>query len=594
MSPLVDNTGLGVGDEVWLEANNLDLRAGSEDVNSIWALEDRGVTVHYDPVAFFPDPALEAAVSSALGIPPEAMSRAALGSLPGLVANTCGISDLTGIEYCVNLGSLDLGGNQITDISPLSGLTQLSLLSLCGNQIDDISALVHNTGLGMGDGVLLEDNNLELWPGSEDMLNIEALKNRGVTVFHDMVIGAQCPVDLSVTDPDGLVIDKNSSEIPGATYIEQDTNGDGELDDYVIIPYPKLGDYQVNVIPEPDASPTDTFSLMIMAGGVTTVMAEEEQVIDIPPEPYTAESTDDGTVQASPVADAEGPYVVQKGFPAAFDGSGSYDPDGTIVSYEWDFDSDGIWDANSTTPTVTHIYVGTGLYTVTLKATDDDGGTGQSVHQYVAVYDPDGGFVTGGGWINSPDEAYVPDPSLTGKATFGFVSKYTTGADTPTGNTEFQFKVADLNFHSGDYDWLVIAGAKAMYKGTGTINGEGEYRFMLTAIDGELTPNTDADMFRIRIWVEDEATGEETVVYDNHSDGEDGTQAIGGGSIVIHGEGSQSNDSDGGSGTASLVQREDGDFLSTIPALDLLILNLCIVAGFITLRLVERRRKLSD
>jgi hypothetical protein len=109
--------------------------------------------------------------------------------------------------------------------------------------------------------------------------------------------------------------------------------------------------------------------------------------------------------------------------------------------------------------------------------------------RYVVVYDQDGGFVTGGGWINSPIEAYTADPTLEGKASFGFVSKYKKGADTPSGNTEFQFKAGDLNFHSNDYDWLVIAGAKAQYKGTGTINGAGSYGFKLFAIDDKLTPS---------------------------------------------------------------------------------------------------------
>jgi hypothetical protein len=36
------------------------------------------------------------------------------------------------------------------------------------------------------------------------------------------------------------------------------------------------------------------------------------------------------------------------------------------------------------------------------------------------------------------------------------------------------------------YDWLVIAGVNAKCKGVGTINGEGEYRFVLTATDGGL------------------------------------------------------------------------------------------------------------
>ena len=58
------------------------------------------------------------------------------------------ISDLTGIEYCVNLYHLDLDGNQISDISPLSGLTNLGILGLGGGiQISDISPLSSLTNL---------------------------------------------------------------------------------------------------------------------------------------------------------------------------------------------------------------------------------------------------------------------------------------------------------------------------------------------------------------------------------------------------------------------------------------------------------------
>ena len=58
-----------------------------------------------------------------------------------------------------------------------------------------------------------------------------------------------------------------------------------------------------------------------------------------------------------------------------------------------------------------------GVYTIKLTVSDDDGGGGNSIYQYVVVYEPDGGFVTGGGWFISPVGAYVSNPSLTGKAT---------------------------------------------------------------------------------------------------------------------------------------------------------------------------------
>ena len=183
-----------------------------------------------------------------------------------------------------------------------------------------------------------------------------------------------------------------------------------------------------------------------------------------------------------------------------------------------------------------HIYSTPGIYTVKLTIRDDDGGFDTEQFQYVVVYDPDGGFVTGGGWIDSPAGSYRPDPSAIGRANFGFVSKYKNGATVPTGQTEFQFKAGNLNFHSSSYDWLVVSGARAQYKGTGTINGAGAYRFMLTVIDGAINGGGGVDKFRIRIWDNDSGT----LVYDTHiesddtSDTAEPTTPLQGGNIVIH------------------------------------------------------------
>ena len=117
-----------------------------------------------------------------------------------------------------------------------------------------------------------------------------------------------------------------------------------------------------------------------------------------------------------------------------------------------------------------------GVYAVTARA-----GGCLVAEALVAVYDPTAGFVTGGGWIYSEAGADKVNESAEGKATFGFVSKYKKGANVPTGQTEFQFKAGDLNFHSSEYQWLVVNrdGTNAQFKGTGTINGTGEYKFML-------------------------------------------------------------------------------------------------------------------
>lgn len=201
--------------------------------------------------------------------------------------------------------------------------------------------------------------------------------------------------------------------------------------------------------------------------------------------------------------------------------------DAHTATWNWGDGSTTTQAAILSSNSASHTYTAPGVYTLSVTITDAAGASDTETFQYVVIYDPNGGFVTGGGWITSPLGAYTPEPSLTGKATFGFVSKYQKGANIPTGNTEFQFHVANMNFKSSSYDWLVIAGTKAQYKGTGTINGMGEYKFMLTAIDGS------PDKFRIKIW--DKATGD--VIYDNQlgaSDTADPTTAIQGGSIVVH------------------------------------------------------------
>ncbi len=187
---------------------------------------------------------------------------------------------------------------------------------------------------------------------------------------------------------------------------------------------------------------------------------------------------------------------------------------------------------NSSTISGSHTYSTPGVYTVTLTIEDICNKIAESTFQYVVIYDPAGGFVTGGGWINSPAGGYAAEPAATGKANFGFVSKYQKGATVPTGNTEFEFKAAGMNFNSTAYEWLVIAGAKAKYKGEGTINGTGNYGFFLTAIDGQVSGSGSIDKFRIKIW--DKVTG--ATVYDNNIDRADDaepTTALGGGSIVI-------------------------------------------------------------
>lgn len=81
------------------------------------------------------------------------------------------------------------------------------------------------------------------------------------------------------------------------------------------------------------------------------------------------------TMFAKPFAWAGGPYSARIGTQIVLDGSGSFDVDGIIVSYEWDVDGDGSYEYSSTTPTQAVTPTGTDRL-VGLRVTDSDGNVG--------------------------------------------------------------------------------------------------------------------------------------------------------------------------------------------------------------------------
>ena len=177
-----------------------------------------------------------------------------------------------------------------------------------------------------------------------------------------------------------------------------------------------------------------------------------------------------------------------------------------------------------------HTYGSAGIFTICVTVTDDDGGSDTECAENSVVFDPSAGFVTGGGWISAEPGSVPADPSASGPGRFGFVAKYHDGAGVPVGNTQFQSRSGDLNFHSTSYEWLVVGGSQATYMGTGTVNGNDGYSFMVSTVDGG---KAGPDRFRIKIWETDSGT----VVFDNQPGGADADAAmhpITKGSIVIH------------------------------------------------------------
>jgi len=178
-----------------------------------------------------------------------------------------------------------------------------------------------------------------------------------------------------------------------------------------------------------------------------------------------------------------------------------------------------------------HTYASPGVYTLLLRVADDDGGATSASFQYVVIYDPDGGFVTGGGWFYTPQGSYAADPSFTGRTHIGFNAKYQQGASLPSGEIQLTLQGNQFVFHGGDYEWLVVTGSRAQVRGTGSLDGQGGYGFLLSVVDA--SGSGGQDVVRMKIWRLQ--SGE--VIYDSlmgHTDDEAPTAPLDGGSVVVH------------------------------------------------------------
>ncbi|MFA7170003.1 MAG: metallophosphoesterase, partial [Candidatus Paceibacterota bacterium] len=65
-------------------------------------------------------------------------------------------------------------------------------------------------------------------------------------------------------------------------------------------------------------------------------------------------------------------YSANEGMEIVFDGSASSDSDGNIILYEWDFDGDGAYDADSVVSTMSHIYGDDYEGKIFLRVTDNE------------------------------------------------------------------------------------------------------------------------------------------------------------------------------------------------------------------------------
>jgi hypothetical protein len=97
-----------------------------------------------------------------------------------------------------------------------------------------------------------------------------------------------------------------------------------------------------------------------------------------------------------PVADAGSDQIVYMQYSPTmmvkvyFNGSNSYEPDGNIIDFSWDFGDGSTGSGESTS----HVYFSQGNYTVTLLVIDDDGATGTDTVMITVIEPPAGNIST--------------------------------------------------------------------------------------------------------------------------------------------------------------------------------------------------------
>jgi len=156
----------------------------------------------------------------------------------------------------------------------------------------------------------------------------------------------------------------------------------------------------------------------------------------------------------------------------AFDGSDSFDDDGTVMDYSWDFGDGG----TSALTSPSHTYTTPGIYTVTLTVTDDEGAT-DSDEVRITVSKPvsSGNGILREWWLNIGSGDAISD--LTGAAGY---------PDLPDGSEI----VTDL--FEGPVDWADEYGTRI--RGYFIAPQSGAYTFWIATDDnGELWLSTDED-----------------------------------------------------------------------------------------------------
>ncbi|MGD8394257.1 MAG: PKD domain-containing protein [Candidatus Eiseniibacteriota bacterium] len=227
-----------------------------------------------------------------------------------------------------------------------------------------------------GSGSSDPDGTVESW----DWMFGDGTTGSGETTTHSYGTAGSYTVTLTVTDNDAMTSSCSTTatvteeEVPpvcdaggpyaGVPDIDVTFDGSGSSDpDGTIDSYAwDFGDGSTGS----GVAPTHAYTAL---GSYTVMLTVTDDDL------LTSECSTTADIQGNqlPTCDNGGPYEAIVFEPVTFDASGSSDPDGTIVSYLWEFHDGGIGDV----PVVEHTFVHLGTYPVTLTVTDNAGGSSE-------------------------------------------------------------------------------------------------------------------------------------------------------------------------------------------------------------------------
>ncbi|BAH06052.1 cell wall-binding repeat-containing protein [Clostridium kluyveri] len=122
-----------------------------------YIIGDKNTSTGDSSITTFQDSKLEKLIRDKVGKPIGTLAYSDLKNITSLNLSNEGITDISGLESCVNLKSLDLSYNQIKDVKPLLKLYDIKDLNLSHNKISDVSYLSNLTSL---EQLNLSDNNI--------------------------------------------------------------------------------------------------------------------------------------------------------------------------------------------------------------------------------------------------------------------------------------------------------------------------------------------------------------------------------------------------------------------------------------------------